>query len=179
VWSVGISGAVTITATNLDIRDLSQSQDSVLIYGSDGTNRIIKTDSTGAVQVDVESGNITATLAASDGTDIGNVDVASITDATETETMVYLTMTDADTEYSYALPAGTTYFFARETTGAREIRYSWASGQTADGGVYQPIYAKEGKESPYRTGSKVGAKTLYFRDKSNAGTVIGIEIWTQ
>ena len=103
----------------------------------------------------------------------------TLTDATQTETMVYLTMVDADTEYSYTLPAGTTYFFARETTGAREIRYAVVENQTADGGVYQPVFAKEGKDSPFRAGSKVGAKTLYFRDKSNAGTVVAIEIWTQ
>jgi hypothetical protein len=178
-WDIGtvttITNAVTVSATDLDMRDLSSATDSITIEG--GNSSAVKVDGSAVTQP--VSGSVTATLAASDGIDIGNVDVASITDSTETETMVHLTMTSADTEYSYTLPAGTVYFFAREITGAREIRYAWASGQTADGGVYQPIYAKEGKESPYRTGSKVGAKTLYFRDKSNAGTVIGIEIWTK
>lgn len=53
-----------VTATDLDIRDLSQNQDSVLIYGSDDggtTKRVIKTDLGGAVQVDIESGNVTVT----------------------------------------------------------------------------------------------------------------------
>src|SRR3990167_8553392 len=60
----------TVTATNLDIRDLTSASDSILIYGSDDggtTKRVIKTDSGGAIQVDLEvtsvtvtSGNITA-----------------------------------------------------------------------------------------------------------------------
>jgi hypothetical protein len=51
-----------VTATDLDIRNLSQSQDSVLIYGSDDggtTKRVIKTDSGGAIQVDLEVASVT------------------------------------------------------------------------------------------------------------------------
>lgn len=41
-----------ITNENLDIRDLSNSQDSIAIYGNDGsTNRIIATDSEGIIKV--------------------------------------------------------------------------------------------------------------------------------
>src|SRR3990167_6017154 len=47
----------TVTATNLDIRDLTSASDSILIYGSDDggtTKRVIKTDSGGAIQVDLD-----------------------------------------------------------------------------------------------------------------------------
>lgn len=55
---------VTVTATNLDIRDLTSASDSVLIYGSDDggtTKRVIKTDSGGALQVDLEVASVTVT----------------------------------------------------------------------------------------------------------------------
>lgn len=103
----------------------------------------------------------------------------SLADNVISESTIILTLTSADTEYSYTLPATATYFFARESTGAITIRYSSYSGGTADGGAYQELYAKEGKESPNRTGDKLGAKTLYFRDKSNAGTKVIIEFWTR
>jgi len=54
----------TVTATNLDIRDLTQASDSVLIYGSDDggtTKRVIKTDAGGAIQVDLEVDNVDIT----------------------------------------------------------------------------------------------------------------------
>ena len=72
VWPVGSDGNIlaidsngkitTITeATDLDIRDLTSATDSVAIYGSDDggtTKRIIKTDSGGALQVDLEVSNV-------------------------------------------------------------------------------------------------------------------------
>lgn len=54
--------SLTVDSTDFDIRDLSQNQDSVLIYGSDDggtTKRVIKTDSGGAIQVDLEVANVT------------------------------------------------------------------------------------------------------------------------
>ena len=53
----------TVQATNLDIRDLSSASDGVAIYGSDDggtTKRIIKTDSGGAIQIDLEVASVTA-----------------------------------------------------------------------------------------------------------------------
>ena len=128
--------------------------------------------------VSISSGSGTVTLEAGTA-NIGDVDIASITDSTVSESVVVLTLTAADTEYSYTLPATATYFFARESTGAITIRYAIVAAQTADGGAYQELYAKEGKESPNRVGDKLGAKTLYFRDKSNAGTKVIIEFWTK
>jgi hypothetical protein len=54
----------TVTATDLDVRDLSSSQDSILMYGSDDggtTKRVIKTDSGGALQVDLEISSVSIT----------------------------------------------------------------------------------------------------------------------
>lgn len=51
-----------VSATDLDIRDLTSDSDSVLIYGSDDggtTKRVIKTDSGGAIQVDLEVASVT------------------------------------------------------------------------------------------------------------------------
>jgi hypothetical protein len=53
----------TVTASALDIRALSSATDGVLIYGSDDggtTKRIVKTDSGGAIQVDIEVATVTA-----------------------------------------------------------------------------------------------------------------------
>ena len=55
---IAVAEPVTVDATDLDIRNLSQTQDAVLVYGSDDggtTKRVVKTDSGGAVQVDIES----------------------------------------------------------------------------------------------------------------------------
>lgn len=55
---VNIVGGTATLAVNID-----KDNDSILVYGSDDggtTKRVIKTDSGGAVQVDVESGSITA-----------------------------------------------------------------------------------------------------------------------
>jgi len=63
------SGALTVQATNLDIRDLTNATDSVAIYGSDDggtTKRIIKTDAGGAIQVDLEVASVTLKNSAGD-----------------------------------------------------------------------------------------------------------------
>jgi hypothetical protein len=56
--------STVVTATDLDIRDLTNASDSVAIYGSDDggtTKRIIKTDSGGAIQVDLEVASVDIT----------------------------------------------------------------------------------------------------------------------
>src|SRR3990167_419312 len=53
--------SMVVTSTNLDIRDLANATDSVAIYGSDDggtTKRIIKTDSGGAIQIDLEVASV-------------------------------------------------------------------------------------------------------------------------
>lgn len=62
IWYDDPNATQSVSATNLDIRDLSQTSDAVAIYGSDDggtTKRIIKTDAGGAIQVDLEVANVT------------------------------------------------------------------------------------------------------------------------
>ena len=70
VESDGSKNAAFVQANNLDIRDLTNSSDSILIYGSDDggtTKRVIKTDSGGAIQVDLEVASVSI-----DGTALSN-----------------------------------------------------------------------------------------------------------
>lgn len=85
---------LTVQSTDLDIRNLSQTQDAILIYGSDDggtTKRVIKTDSGGAIQVDLEvasvtvsSGAITETNSAAIKTSVELIDDAIYTDGSGT-----------------------------------------------------------------------------------------------
>ncbi|MCX8128659.1 MAG: DUF6385 domain-containing protein [Clostridia bacterium] len=44
--------SIEVTSTDLDIRNLSNTQDNVVVYGNDGTSNVpIKTDNSGALQV--------------------------------------------------------------------------------------------------------------------------------
>jgi len=53
---------VNITNTDLDIRNLSYTQDSIVIYGNDGTdNRVISTDSEGVIKVSTVKRGFTST----------------------------------------------------------------------------------------------------------------------
>ncbi len=83
--SLDVSAAtVTVDATNLDIRDLTEASDGVEIYGSDdggATQRVIKTDAGGAVQVDIESSVALDVSAATVTVDLGaNNDVVAAGD---------------------------------------------------------------------------------------------------
>ncbi len=54
--TITVDGSVTVSATNLDIRDIDNAQDDILVYGWDGAaNQKIKTDAGGELQVDVLS----------------------------------------------------------------------------------------------------------------------------
>ena len=69
-------GSITVDATDLDIRDLTNATDSVLIYGNDGTdNQVILTDASGAVAIQDNGGSITV-----DATDL---DIRDLTNATD------------------------------------------------------------------------------------------------
>lgn len=51
---VNVTNTITITATDLDIRDIDNATDDILVYGWDGSaNQKIKTDSAGELQVDI------------------------------------------------------------------------------------------------------------------------------
>ena len=76
------SGAITVSATDLDTRSLANATDSVAIYGSDDggtTNRIIKTDAGGAIQVDLEvaSVDVTSVIPGVGATNLGKAEDAA------------------------------------------------------------------------------------------------------
>ncbi|MCX8128661.1 MAG: DUF6385 domain-containing protein [Clostridia bacterium] len=49
--------ALNVEATDLDIRNLSNTQDNILVYGNDGTaNKVVKTDTSGRVVVTNDAG---------------------------------------------------------------------------------------------------------------------------
>lgn len=55
--SVNVENSITVTATSLDIRALDNATDDILVYGYDGsTNRAIKTNASGQLEVAIVSG---------------------------------------------------------------------------------------------------------------------------
>jgi len=105
----GTKNAAYVQANNLDIRDLAQATDGVAIYGSDDagtTKRIIKTDSGGAIQVDLEVASVavTSVIPGTAATNLGKVedaahstgDVGVMTLAVENEDQADLSTGDKD-----------------------------------------------------------------------------------
>ncbi|MEW6723985.1 MAG: DUF6385 domain-containing protein [Bacillota bacterium] len=69
-------GSLTVDATDLDIRALTQATDSILIYGNDGTtNRVVRTDSSGVMAIQDNGGSLTV--------DATNLDIRDLTEATD------------------------------------------------------------------------------------------------
>lgn len=82
-----ISDSVTVTATDLDIRDLTHAQDSLLIYGFDGTDNIrVRTDSDGYLQIRSISDSVTVTAS--------NLDIRDLTHAQDSLLMYGFDGTD-------------------------------------------------------------------------------------
>ena len=109
-----VEGTLTVDSTDLDIRDLANASDSVEIYGSDDggtTQRVIKTDAGGAVQVDIESSvaldvsaaTVTADLGANNDVTIDGSTVVKAEDSASAEgdtgivTLARRTASPADT----------------------------------------------------------------------------------
>ncbi len=66
VIATDVGTSVTVSATDLDIRNLSNTQDNLVIYGNDGTdNRAVKTDTSGR-QVIVTDVGTSLTVSATD-----------------------------------------------------------------------------------------------------------------
>ncbi|MFA6006093.1 MAG: hypothetical protein WC775_06470 [Patescibacteria group bacterium] len=181
--SIASMPTTTVTASDLDIRALASTTDSIEV--KQGTAGNLKVDLSGtaanstAIKVDGSAVTQPVSIASMPSTPVTGSVTATLSDSAISESIVQVTLTSADTEYSYTLPAGTVYFFVGESTETKDIRYAVVAGQTADGGAYQTIKAGKYKESPYVAGSKVGAKTLCLRDKVNAGTICNIEFWTK
>ena len=101
--------------------------------------------------------------------DIGTV--GALEAATPTEYNV--TLTNANTEYSQALPANTRALCFRCRTGV-QVRYAWVTGKVAAPTAnYQTLVA--GAEY-VRTGVKLAAATLYWAS-ATAGAIVELECW--
>lgn len=104
-----------ITNSDLDIRDLAETQDSVAIYGSDDggtTMRLIKTDSGGSVQVDFENTTLAVTNA---GTFAVQEDGAALTALQLIDDTVYVDDADWTDDTSKHLLVGGLYQSSPQT----------------------------------------------------------------
>ena len=73
-----VGAEVTVTATDLDIRNLSNEQDNIVVYGNDGTDNIaLKTDATGRQIITTEVGAEVAVTA----TDLDIRDISNTQDS--------------------------------------------------------------------------------------------------
>jgi len=86
-----------------------------------------------------------------------------------------VTLTSADTEYSYTLPANTTKLTFRCRNGLADIRYAWTSGKVAtQTDPYQVLDAGANFSIEDVT---IASGTIYFAS-STAGVVVEGEAWT-
>jgi len=91
-----------------------------------------------------------------------------------TPTIYNVTLTNANTEYSQALPANTRKVAFRCRT-ANAIRYAWATGKVA---TPTAPYATLASGAEWAAdGIKLTGKTLYFASPS-AGVVVELEVWS-
>lgn len=93
---------------------------------------------------------------------------------TETPTIYNVTLTDADTEYSQALPSSTRElrFMCRTLF---DVRYSFTTGKVATPTApYLTLPSGMGYASDE---SDITGKKLYFAS-AEAGVVVEIEVWT-
>ena len=81
-----------------------------------------------------------------------------------TITIYNLTLTNADTEYSQALPASTKQFFIKLRSQSASCRLAFISGQAGSGGTHIKIPAN-GYLSP--AGLNFAATTLYIESPSS------------
>lgn len=86
-------------------------------------------------------------------------------------TIANTTMTVANTEYSYAVPANTKKVLIKERSGSSAVKLAYTSGQS--GTTYITIPAGSTK---YLEGAWLTGITLYFQC-ADAGKVIETEIW--
>jgi len=91
-----------------------------------------------------------------------------------TPTVYNLTLTNANTEYSQALPANTREFRFRCRT-TYDIRFAWVTGKVAT--PTEPYLTLPAGSDYYSDWNKLANQTLYLAS-STAGVVVEIECWT-
>ena len=193
---------VTITATNLDIRDLAYASDSVTAYQggtwsagrtwslSSGTDSVAATCTqsgtwnigtvttltgiTNAVTVQATDLDIRNLVSATDAVSAVQSGTWTFVKAATTVTEYNTTMTNADTEYSQALPAGTKKFQIRVRDGTA-ARYAFTTGKVA--GPTSPYFTLGAGEVYYEDNLNLTTKTIYFACGS-AGKIIELLAWS-
>lgn len=126
----------------------------MIIAGETNDDRKVEPDSVGSkitlpvTQYD-SSGSLVTPIGAATATTIANV-----------------TMTDANTEYSYALPSGTKVFRMKLRSQSASFKLSFTSGQS--GTTY--ITVNQGG-SYGESGVSLSSKTLYFQSPTAAQTM--------
>jgi len=121
----GITNDVTVDASNLDIRDLTNASDNVLIYGYDytSTNYPMQITSLGLIEVD-EVQNL-AGISAGDTTIGGVMSVGG--DGAKSDTS--LTLTSATTAYSNTAPA-TPHLLVVHNASDTDVYFRFTTGTT-------------------------------------------------
>ena len=92
-----------------------------------------------------------------------------------TVTEFTVTLTDADTEYSYTIPSGTDHIRFRCRNMAADVRYAWTSGKVA--GSVEPYQVLPAGVDFLLDRTFTAATPIYFAS-SVAGVIIEGEIWT-
>ena len=93
--------------------------------------------------------------------------------ACATPTEYNVTLTNANTEYSQALPSGTRKVVFRCRTSA-DVRYAWGTGKVA--GPVAPYQTLRAGAEYATDGINLTGKTLYLAS-STAGVIAEIEVW--
>jgi len=88
-----------------------------------------------------------------------------------------VTLTSADTEYSYEFPTGTKQFtiYPRRGSETEYIRMAWETGKVA--GSVDPYFELPASGFSSETGLNLTGKTVYLAG-SHAGDVVQIQAWT-
>ena len=116
----------------------------------------------------VDNGDGTYSLATASGG--GGQSVSEATGVT----LYTVTLTNADTEYSQALPAGTKAFAFR-CRSAVDVRFAFETGKVAT--PTDPYRTLPSGQEYYKEAVNLTGKILYLAS-STAGVVVEIEAWT-
>ena len=93
---------------------------------------------------------------------------------TTTPTIYNVTLTDADTEYSQALPSSTREIRFRCRT-LFDVRFAWLKNKVAT--PTAPYLTLPAGSDYFSDDSDITGKTLYLAS-GEAGVVVEIEVWT-
>jgi hypothetical protein len=151
--------STTVTATHLDIRHLNSTDDAVNV----GTVTTLPSI-TGTVTANAGSNLNTSALATS----------ANQQPPSTTPTVYNVTLTNANTEYSQALPANTREFRFRCRT-TFDIRYTFVTGKVAT--PTEPYLTLPSGSDYFGDWTNLTSVTIYFAS-STAGVVVELEVWT-